>query len=70
MSFQLLRRVERYLKKTRTPPTRFGWEAARDPKLVSDLRGGRQPRRQLEARIHAFIDEREKMMEAIRCGRR
>ena len=70
MSHTLLRRIERYLKKTRTAPTRFGREAARDPKLVFDLRRGRQARRRLEARINAFIDTREEMMEALRCGRR
>lgn len=70
MSTRLLRRIERYLKKTRTSPSKFGLEAVRDPQLVFDLRRGRQARRRLEARVDAFIDLREKMMEAARCSRR
>ncbi|HWU03748.1 MAG TPA: hypothetical protein VN222_13495 [Novosphingobium sp.] len=37
------------------PWTRFGRLAAGDPRLVSDLRNGRQPRQGLIARIEAFI---------------
>jgi 2,4-dienoyl-CoA reductase-like NADH-dependent reductase (Old Yellow Enzyme family) len=70
MSLSLLRRIERYLKKTRTSATTFGRESVRDPQLVFDLRRGRQARRPLEARVHAFIDAREQLMEALRCGRR
>ena len=70
MHMTLLRRIEKYLKKTRTAPTRFGREAVRDPQLVFDLRKGRQPRRLTEARVHAWIDGQEKLMEAERCRRR
>jgi len=53
----LLRRIERFLMANAMPATRFGREAANDPKLVSDLRKGREPRTKLVARINAFIDQ-------------
>ena len=70
MSHTLLRRIERHLKKTRMAPTAFGRESMRDPQLVFDMRRGREVRRLTEARILAFIDAHEKMMEAVQCGRR
>ena len=55
----LLRRIERYLHLTRTAPTTFGRECARDPQLVFDMRRGREPRLNLQRRINAFLDARE-----------
>jgi hypothetical protein len=55
----LLARIEAYLKRSRTSPTRFGREAARDPKLVHDLRCGREPRRTTIRRIEAYLDAAE-----------
>jgi len=55
----LLPRIEAYLKRTRTSATRFGREAARDPKLVHDLRCGRELRRATERRIAAWLDRAE-----------
>jgi len=54
----VLRKIERYLKETAMPPTRFGRLAARDPRLVGDLRNGREPGPRLVARIEAFLAER------------
>jgi 2,4-dienoyl-CoA reductase-like NADH-dependent reductase (Old Yellow Enzyme family) len=51
----LLRRIERYLRDTNTPATRFGREAVRDPRFVFDLRRGREPRAETEQRVHAFL---------------
>lgn len=51
----LLHRIERHLKETGTPPTRFGRDAAGDPRLVFDLRLGREVGRILHARIVAHI---------------
>ncbi len=31
--FELLRKIDRFLKETGMPPTRFGREAVRDPRL-------------------------------------
>ena len=56
----LLRRIEKFIRRTGVPPTRFGRDAAGDPRLVFDLRRGREPRSQLTARVHAFLDERER----------
>jgi hypothetical protein len=51
----VLWKVQRYLRRTGMPPTRFGRLVARDPKLVNDLRNGREPRARLVRRIEAFI---------------
>jgi hypothetical protein len=54
----LLREVERFLSTTAMPPTRFGMEALRDPRLVFDLRRGRQPGARTEARVRAYMERR------------
>ncbi|WP_109807708.1 hypothetical protein [Sphingosinithalassobacter portus] len=51
----VLRKVERYLRVTDMPETKFGRLAVRDPRLVRDLRNGREPRAPMVARIEAFI---------------
>jgi 2,4-dienoyl-CoA reductase-like NADH-dependent reductase (Old Yellow Enzyme family) len=56
----VLRRIERYLRRTNTPATRFGREAVRDPRLVLDLRNGRELRSHTAARISAYLDACEK----------
>ena len=48
--------VERYLKTTGMPPTRFGREAVRDPRLVHDMRRGREIGAKLAARVIAFVE--------------
>ena len=55
---QLLRRIERYIKDTGTPPTRLGREMIRDPRFVFDLRRGREPRVETEARLQTWLDAR------------
>jgi len=55
----LLSRVERYLRKTDTPPTRFGREALGDPRFVFDLRNGREPRSRTVERVCAFLARAE-----------
>lgn len=55
----LLSRVERYLRRSGTPPTRFGREAVRDPRFVFDLRRGREPREATLRRISAYLDQQE-----------
>jgi hypothetical protein len=51
----VLGKIDRYLKKTGMPPTRFGRLAVNDPRLVGDLRNGREPGRRLTARIETFL---------------
>jgi len=51
-----LRSIERYLKQTGMAPTAFGRQAARDPRLVFDLRNGRQLSERVERRIEHFMN--------------
>jgi len=53
---ELLRRIERHLIATNTPPTRFGRNAVRDPRLVHDMRRGREPGARMIARVIAYIE--------------
>jgi hypothetical protein len=48
--------VEAYLRRTGMPPTKFGRAAARDPRLVHDLRLGRTVGDRLRQRVVAYID--------------
>ena len=66
----LLRRVERYLRRTGVPPTTFGREAANDSNLVFDLRCGRECRSPLTRRIDAYLEAAEQKAADLRCGRR
>jgi hypothetical protein len=52
----LLREVEKYLRKGRVAPTRFGREAVRDPRFVFDLRNGREPRPRTVKRVLAYLE--------------
>jgi hypothetical protein len=52
----LLRDVEKYLKNSNTPPTRFGREAVGDPRFVFDLRNGREPRQRTVEKVRAFLE--------------
>jgi hypothetical protein len=51
-----LRSIERFLKRTGMAPTAFGRQAARDPRLVFDLRNGRQPSDRMRRRIEHFMN--------------
>jgi hypothetical protein len=66
----LLRRIENYLSKSRTSATRFGLDAARDPKLVIELRRGRIARPRMRSRVEAYLDRAEAALEESRCRRR
>lgn len=57
----ILRRIERHLRATGEPPSRFGRAAANDPRLVADLKNGRQPGASVLARIEALIREQEQV---------
>jgi hypothetical protein len=56
----LLRRIERYLRRSGTPATRFGREAVRDPRIVRDMRNGREPGPNMVVRLSAYLDAAEK----------
>lgn len=51
----LLRQIERFLRDTKMPWTKFGRLAAHDPRFVADLRNGRTPREETAARVERFM---------------
>ncbi|MGV3731332.1 MAG: hypothetical protein ACO1NN_11315 [Sphingopyxis sp.] len=57
MERSLLQRIEAFLKESAMPPTVFGRAAVRDPRLVSDLRGGREPGARLKNRVEHFMNK-------------
>lgn len=52
----LLRVVEKFLRENNIPATRFGRESVRDPRLVFDLRRGREPGDRIRRRIEHFMN--------------
>ena len=56
----LMRRIERFLKQEHMAPTRFGREAVGDPRLISDIKNGRELRDATIARIQAWLDEQDR----------
>jgi hypothetical protein len=52
----LLHAIEVCLRVSKIPPSRFGRDSVRDPRLVHDLRRGRQPGRRVEQRVRTHID--------------
>ncbi|MBA4090325.1 MULTISPECIES: hypothetical protein [Sphingomonas] len=52
----LLRMIEQFLREFQMPPTRFGRECARDPRLVFDLRLGREPGDRVRRRVEHFMN--------------
>lgn len=47
--------IERHLTLTGISASRFGREAARDPRLVHDMRRGREPRAAMARRVLAYL---------------
>lgn len=66
----LVIRINRYLLRSRTAASAFGHDAAGDPRLVAQLRAGRQPRAALRRRIEAYLDAAESKLERKKCRRR
>ena len=60
----LIRSINTFLRRHHMAPTHFGRLAAGDPRLVFDLRDGREPGGAMEARCHAFMTGYEKGKEA------
>ena len=50
------RQIERFLRETDMPATKFGRLAVRDPRLVHDMRRGREFGPSIQRRVRAFID--------------
>ena len=51
----LIRKIEKFLSETGMAWTKFGRLATHDPRFVEDLRNGRTPRPETEARVEKFI---------------
>lgn len=52
----LMHKIERFLARTGMSVTKFGRLVAHDPRLVGDLRNGREPRPSLSSRIEHFMN--------------
>lgn len=52
----LIRDIEKFLRRTGLAATRFGRLAASDPRLVFDLRNGRDPRKPMVRRVEHFMN--------------
>ncbi|AKM11701.1 hypothetical protein [Croceicoccus naphthovorans] len=53
----LLREIEKFLARTGMPATKFGRLAVSDPRLVLDMRNGREPRRRMILRVEHFMNK-------------
>lgn len=53
----LIRKIEKFLRQTGMPATKFGRLAAHDPRFVLDLRNGRMPRNRTEERVEHFMNK-------------
>jgi len=49
------RRIEKFLRATEMPPSTFGRRAVGDPRLVHDMRRGRELRERTIAKVNAFL---------------
>ena len=57
MEQELLQRIDAFLRESTMPPSVFGRAAVHDPRLVSDLRGGREPGLELICRVEHFMNK-------------
>ena len=53
----LIRTIEKFLREHQMPATRFGRLAANDPRLVLDMRMGREPRFAMQRRVEHFMNK-------------
>ncbi len=51
----LLREIEKFMRETDMPWTKFGRLSVRDPRFVEDLRNGRQPGSAVSERVVDFM---------------
>lgn len=70
MTQSLLHRIERFLKESDIPPSVFGRDAVRDPRLVRDLREGRVCGRGIVCRAEHFMNKWRAEHRAGRVGPR
>jgi hypothetical protein len=51
----MIRTIEKFLRETGMPWSKFGRLAVGDPRFVEDLRNGREPGAKVSARVEAFM---------------
>lgn len=61
----LITTIEKFLRDTGMPWTRFGRLAAHDPRFVQDLRNGRTPRAATAKRVEHFMNSYRRDIRAI-----
>ena len=66
----LLRRIERHLRRRGMAPSTFGRKVAGDPRLVRDMRRGREVGPELAARVEAWMNADAARRRAKKCRRR
>lgn len=65
----LRRRIELYLKRTGTTPSRFGHDVLNDRAFVFQLRNGRQVGARVTARVQAWLDRADRPAEDAQLPR-
>ena len=60
----LIRRIERFLRQTGMPCTKFGRLTVHDPRFVEDLRNGRVPRPATAKRVEHFMNNYQEQARA------
>ena len=63
----LIRTIETFLRQHQMPATKFGRLAANDPRLVLDLRLGREPRARTKSRVEHFMNTYRETAHACRA---
>ena len=53
----LLREIEKFLRETEMPQTKFGRLSVKDPRLVGDMRNGREPGQKMTKRVEHFMNK-------------
>lgn len=61
----LLYRIEKFLRETGMPWTKFGRLATHDPRFVQDLRNGRSPRPATAERVEHFMNSYRREVSAV-----
>jgi hypothetical protein len=61
----LLMAIEEHLKASGTSATTFGWDVAKDPNLVHQLRNGRKVRASMATRIMDHIQRAERQRRKV-----
>ena len=53
----LLREIEKFMRETGMPWTKFGRLSVHDPRFVHDLRNGREPGKKISLRAEHFMNK-------------